>query len=129
MEKWRCEMSGDDGFKCATKLNIHSKKFLSSSRNVVMSRAFLLRALRQEKSMKKVSLVLATLATIAVAAPTVASAEGFGFRIGPDRDYYHGDRYYDDGPRAEFYGPRRGWHRDWDRGDRVIIRRHHYWDD
>ena len=31
--------------------------------------------------MKKVSYVLAALATIAVAAPTVASAEGFGFRF------------------------------------------------
>ena len=78
--------------------------------------------------MKK--LVLAALATIAVAAPTVASAQSFGFRIGPDRDYYS-DRYYDNGPRAEFYGHQRGWHRDWNHrdGDRVIIRRHHYWDD
>ena len=51
--------------------------------------------------MKKVSYVLAALATIAVAAPTVASAEGFGFRFGSDRDYYR-DEYR--GPRAEFYG-------------------------
>jgi hypothetical protein len=41
--------------------------------------------------MKRVSYVLAALATIAVAAPTVASAEGFGFRIGGDRDYYRDD--------------------------------------
>ena len=32
--------------------------------------------------MKKISCVLAALATIAVAAPTVASAEGFSFRVG-----------------------------------------------
>ena len=81
--------------------------------------------------MKKVSLALATLATIAVAAPTVASAQSFGFSVGPDRDYRYSDRYYDNGPRAEFYGRERGWHRDWNHrdGDRVIIRRHHYWDD
>ena len=79
--------------------------------------------------MKKLSCVLAALATIAVAAPTVASAEGFGFRFGSDRDYYRDDYR---GPRAEFYGRDRGYHRGWyDRdGDRtVVIRRHHYWDD
>ena len=80
--------------------------------------------------MKKVSYVLAALATIAVAAPTVASAEGFGFRIGGDRDYYRDGGDYR-GPRAEFYGHDRGWHRGWDRDrDRtVIIKRHRYWDD
>jgi hypothetical protein len=80
--------------------------------------------------MKKISYVLAALATIAVAAPTVASAEGFGFRIGGDRDYYRDRDYY--GPRAEFYGHDRGWHRGWynHEGDRtVIIKRHRYWDD
>ena len=80
--------------------------------------------------MKKISYVLAALATIAVAAPTIASAEGFGFRIGGDRDYYRDRDYY--GPRAEFYGHDRGWHRGWynREGDRtVIIKRHRYWDD
>jgi len=78
--------------------------------------------------MKKVSFILAALATIAVAAPTVASAESFGFRIGPDR---YADRDYYRTPRAEFYGHDRGWHRGWYHhdGDRVVIRRHHYWDD
>jgi hypothetical protein len=80
--------------------------------------------------MKKISYVLAALATIAVAGPTVASAEGFGFRVGPDRDYYYGDRDDYRGPRVEFYGHDRGWHRGWYHdGDRAIIRRHHYWDD
>jgi hypothetical protein len=79
--------------------------------------------------MKKVSLVLAALASIAVAAPTVASAEGFGFRIGGGPDYYYRDQDYR-APRVEFYGHDRGWHRGWYHdGDRVIIRRHHYWDD
>lgn len=80
--------------------------------------------------MKKLSCALAALATLAVAAPTVASAEGFSVRIGGDRDYYR-DEYR--GPRAEFYGHDRGWHRGWydrDADRTVVIRRHHhYWDD
>jgi hypothetical protein len=79
--------------------------------------------------MKGISCLLAALATIAVAAPTVASADGFSFRIGSDRDYYRDDYR---GPRVEFYGHDRGLHRDWYRhdGDRTVtIRRHHYWDD
>ncbi len=79
--------------------------------------------------MKKLSCVLAALATIAVAVPTAASAEGFSFRVGGDRDYYR-DRDDYRGPRVEFYDHDRGWHRGWYHdGDRVIIRRHHYWDD
>src|SRR5882724_10129846 len=84
----------------------------------------------RRNGMKKIFCVLAALATIAVAAPTVASADSFGFRIGGDRDYYR-DRDDFRGPRAEFYGYNRGWHRGWDRDrDRtVIIKRHRYWDD
>ena len=74
--------------------------------------------------MKKLSYVLAALATIAVGVPTIASATEFGVRIGGDRDYYR--EYRDYGPRVGFYGHDRGWH-DYDR-DRVVIRRHH-WDD
>jgi hypothetical protein len=91
--------------------------------------------------MRKLSLALATLATIAVAAPTIASAEDFGVgvRIGGDRDRV-GFRDRDDfrGARAEFRehdrGLHRGWYRDrgWDRdrGERTVIikRRHHDWD-
>jgi hypothetical protein len=81
--------------------------------------------------MKKLSCVLAALATIAVAAPTVANAQGFGFRIGGDPDYYYRDRDYYRGPRVEFYRHDRGLHRGWYHhdGDRVIIRRYHDWDD
>jgi hypothetical protein len=82
----------------------------------------------RRSDMKKVSFILAALATIAVAAPSVASAESFGFRIGGDRDYYRDYR----GPRAEFYGHDRGLHRGWynhDRDRTVIIKRHRYWDD
>jgi hypothetical protein len=82
--------------------------------------------------MKKVFCVLAALATIAVAAPTVASADSFGFRIGGDRDYYR-DRDDFRGARAEFYGRDRGLHRGWgwdrDRDRTVIIKRHRHWDD
>lgn len=81
--------------------------------------------------MKRISCVLAALATIAVAAPTVASAEGFSVRVGSDRDYYYRDRDDYRGPRVEIDRHDRGLHRGWYRhdGDRVIIRRHHYWDD
>ena len=77
--------------------------------------------------MRKLCYVLAALATVAVAAPSIASATEFGFRVGGDRDYYD-DRDYR-GPRAEFYEHDRGWyHHDGDR--MVIIKRHrHYWDD
>jgi hypothetical protein len=61
--------------------------------------------------MRKLSYVLAALATIAVAGPTVASAQGFSVRIGGDRDYYRDRDYY--GPRVGFYGHDRGWHRGW----------------
>jgi hypothetical protein len=79
--------------------------------------------------LKKLSCVLAALATIAVAAPTVASAQSFGFRVGGDRDYYRDRDYYS--PRAEFYAHDRGLHRGWYRdGDRtVIIKRHRHLDD
>jgi hypothetical protein len=92
-------------------------------------------AQRGRRNMRK--LALAALTTVAIAVPTIASAEGFGVYIGGDRDYY-GDRYY--GPRAEYYGPRvefygrdRGWHRGWyhrdyDWGDRGVVIRRHYWD-
>ena len=77
--------------------------------------------------MKKLCYVLAALTTIAVAAPTVASAEGFGVYAGGDRDHY-----YHRGPRAEFYEHDRGWHRGWYHhhdyyGDRGVIIRHHNW--
>jgi len=81
--------------------------------------------------MKKLSYVLAALATIAVGVPTIASATEFGVRIDGGRDYYV-DRDYRS-PRVEFYGHDRGWHRGWyhrdyDRDRGVVIRRH-YWDD
>jgi hypothetical protein len=90
--------------------------------------------------MRKLSYLLAALATIAVGVPTIASATEFGVRVGGDRDYYV-DRGYRDyyvdrgyrGPRVEFYGHDRGWHRGWYHrdydGDRGVVIRQHYWDD
>jgi hypothetical protein len=81
--------------------------------------------------MKKISCVLAALATIAIAAPTVASAEGFSFRVGGDQDYYRDRDDYRDS-RAQFYQHDRGLHRGWYNHDgdrRVIIERRRHWND
>ena len=85
--------------------------------------------------MKKFAYAFAALATIAIAAPTIASAEEFGIRVGGDGDMYRERGFR--GARAEFaYGEHdrgfhRGWHRGYHRGhDRmVIIKRHRHWDD
>jgi hypothetical protein len=84
--------------------------------------------------MRKLSIALATLATIAVAAPTIASAEEFAIRVGGDhyrdRGEFRGRDEYR-GARAEFRDRDRGYHRGWDRdrGDRTVIikRRHNEW--
>ena len=81
--------------------------------------------------MRKLSYVLAAVTAMAVAAPTIANAAEFGFRIGGDPGYcaYH----YCGGPRFGFYGHDRGWHRGWYHhdyyGDRGVVIRHHDWDD
>jgi hypothetical protein len=93
-----------------------------------------------EEKMKKLSIALATLATIAVAAPTIASAQEFNVRIGGgDRDFHRDRGEFRE--RGEFRGARaefrergdRGWHRGWhrDRSDRVVIikkQRYRDWD-
>jgi hypothetical protein len=99
------------------------------------STVFLLGSYERGWNMRKLSLALAAVATIAVAAPTIASAEDFGVgvRIGGDRDRV-GFRDRDDfrGARAEFREHDRGLHRGWyrDRGERTVIikRRHRDWD-
>ena len=88
---------------------------------------FVSRALPEWRwNMRKLSYVLAAIVTLAAVAPTIASAQEFGFRFGGDRDYYRDRDYgYD-------RGYDRGWHRGWynhDRDRTVIIRRHHHWDD
>ena len=69
--------------------------------------------------MKKFGYVLAALAAIIVAAPSIASAETVVIKRG---GYHHGDRGY--GARAEFRGHQdRGYHRGWrGHGDRVVVR-------
>jgi hypothetical protein len=78
--------------------------------------------------MRKLSYALAALATITIGATTAASAGGVGVYIGGDPGYY-GERYYS-GPRVEFYGHDRGYHRGWYRDrDRDVVIRRHYWND
>ena len=84
---------------------------------------------------RKLSIALAALATIAVAASGIASAEDFGVgvRIGGDRDRgEYRDRDEFRGARAEFRERDRGLHRGWDRDrdDRTVVikRRHRDWD-
>ena len=88
--------------------------------------------------MKMLAIALTTIATLAVAAPTMASAEEFGIRVGGDRDFHRDRGEFRE--RGEFRGARaefredRGWHRGWDRdrrSDRVVIikkQRHRDWD-
>src|SRR5436853_7338382 len=91
----------------AMMVNIHSRKFPDIFCNNRWRKSFSLRDYQTWRwNMRKLSYVLAALATIAL--PTIASAEGFGVYVGGDRDYYRGDRYYG-GPRVEFYGHDRGW--------------------
>jgi hypothetical protein len=80
--------------------------------------------------MRKLTYALAAAATLAIGAPTIANAEGFGVYVGGDHGYY-GDRY--DGPVVRFRDHDRGWHNGWYhhrdrfRGDGVVIREHR-WD-
>jgi hypothetical protein len=80
--------------------------------------------------MRKLSIALAALATIGVAAPTIASAGEFGVRIGGDHHRDRGEfREHREfrGARAEFRDHDRGWHRGWDHGGskKIIIKRGH----
>ena len=82
--------------------------------------------------MRKLSLALAALAAIAVAAPTIASAEDFGVgvRVGGDHHRDRGEfREHREfrGARAEYRDHDRGMHRGRDHGNRtVIIKRGHH---
>jgi hypothetical protein len=81
---------------------------------------------KEEEQMKKLTYVLAAVATLAIGAPTISNAAGFGVYVGGDRDDY--------GPRARIYEHDRGWHQGWYHHDRdydrgVVIRRHHWNDD
>ena len=70
--------------------------------------------------MKKFGYIVAALATLAIAAPSIASAETFVVKRG-------GDHWR--GARADFHRDN-GWHRGWHRGgDKVVIIKHrrHGW--
>jgi hypothetical protein len=88
--------------------------------------------LQEEAKMRKLSIALAALATIAVAAPTIANAgEEIGVRIGGDHHRDRGEfREHREfrGARAEFRDHDRGWHRGWDhdRGSKKIIIKHRH---
>jgi hypothetical protein len=92
--------------------------------------------LEEEDIMKKFGYIIAALATIAIAAPTIASAETTVIKRGGghhERDGYRahsrGDKIvikrggYREGARAEFRGHGdRGWHRGHDK--KVVIIKH-----
>ena len=70
--------------------------------------------------MKKVGYVIAALATIAIAAPSIASAETMVIKEGGHRHF---------GARAEFREHRdHGWHEGWRHrhADRVVIVKHRH---
>jgi len=74
----------------------------------------------EEDIMKKFGFIIAALGALAIAAPSIASAETVVIKRG---GYHHGY-----GARAEFRDHDRGWHRGW-RGhnDRVVIvKKHRY---
>lgn len=81
--------------------------------------------------MTRLSYVLAAVAALSIAAPTIASAQGVGVYIGGDRGYF-GDRY--EGPRV-YRGYDRGWHHGWYHHprdyyrDRGVVIHEHDWDD
>jgi hypothetical protein len=86
----------------------------------------------EEDNMKKLGYVIAALGAIAVAAPSIASAEEFAIRH-RDHDRFSDHFRYGDhdrfGARAEFREHRdHGWHegRRHRHGDKVVITRHHH---
>jgi hypothetical protein len=74
----------------------------------------------EKKHMKKLGYVIAALGAIAIAAPSIASAETIAVRHG-DRDHY--------GARAEMHRDH-GWHRDHGghHHDRVVVIKHRHHD-
>ena len=80
--------------------------------------------------MKKLGYVVAALGALAIAAPTLASAETVVIKRGGYHHHHHGPY----GARAEFREHRdHGWHRGWrHHRDKVVVikrsHRHHHWD-
>ena len=100
------------------------RKLFGFLRNVSMPALFHPRSI-EEEAMKKFGLVVAAIGALAVAVPSIASAETVVIKRG---GYHHGY-----GAHAEFREHRdHGWHEGWRRhhhADRVVIvkhRRHDY---
>jgi hypothetical protein len=99
-------------------LNRYSKISFQFHRNVPLHARFNPRELlRREDSMKKLGYAIAALGMIAVAAPSIASAETVVIKRGGHHDW--------DRSRAE-YRVHRGWHEGWHpHRDKVVIIKHH----
>jgi hypothetical protein len=85
------------------------------------SRAMFSSHSNEEEDMKRLGYIIAAIGAIAIAAPSIASAETVVIKRG---DRHHGEfRDHRFGPRAEYREHRdRGWHRGWGhRHDKVVI--------
>jgi hypothetical protein len=71
----------------------------------------------EEDNMKKLGYIVAALGAIAIAAPSIASAETVVIR--------HGGHHWDHA-RAEYRMHDHGWRGGWHHHDRVVIRDHRY---
>jgi hypothetical protein len=95
------------------------RKLLQFRRNVALHRSFS-SSQSEEDTMKKFAYVLAALGAMAVAVPSIASAETVVIKRG---GHHHG--WY--GARAQMYHHDRGWHRGWrHHGDRVVVIKKRY---
>jgi hypothetical protein len=77
----------------------------------------------EEDIMKKLGYIVAAVGALAVALPTLASAETVVVKGG----HHHGPY----GARAEYREHRdHGWHRGWHHHDKVVVIKHghHHWD-
>jgi hypothetical protein len=102
-------------------LNVRSEFSSGSSGTFLLTTSFNLHLRVEEDSMKKFGYVIAALGAIAVAAPTIASAETTTIikRGGYHHDYGRS--------HAEFRVRDRGWHQGWRHHDhdRVVIKERH----
>jgi hypothetical protein len=129
--------AGEHGRKANCLMNVCSLKLPLYRRNKAFGFTVFSWAATRGLNMRKLSLAFAAWATIAVAAPTMATAEEFGVGVPVGGDHLHDRGEFRGreelrGARAEFRDHDRGWHRGWGsgRGDRTVIikRRHHDWD-
>jgi hypothetical protein len=101
--------------KCANQTEQLFRILFGFFRNVASTAKFNL-CTNEEDNMKKLGYVIAAVATIAIAAPSIASAETVVVR--------HGDHHHFGAARAEMHRDR-GWHH---HHDRVVIVKHRHHD-